>query len=1025
MDEQLACGMNLNLDPPILKGREFRDVVDSALLEHRVGKHYRIINKYASQKMLDSSEKSRWGYLDPADLANFNKRLLEPKPRHFPASLTVDLQIKMSWMYITFSEIIEYASDHLKILTEVQRQLLKTASQHVKDVAHLITKAWDMQAYGHIWMGHFQGPKAALNRFPPEFYKEILDRWCRLRKEVKEEDIQGVRYLDEWMQNFTRRYKTPKTEVQCFEVWTAIHDAGDECHKGEVVEAWRNAINQFRHDKVKVGKIEDAFDGIAARLSSEKLMIKDEANKCGWNSKHSFMVEKKRMFIHISHLMIDLQLRLKMRAHGEQKEFTLSDLEALAKLREDSITAGLAEKAPMGFSGNPINIWFDEIMFYLPYERICSGFTFNWILYCTKLDHIEFSIMFCMSFGIVEEDTRNWFTDDMRRKIPLFITELKAFVKRRRTKKKKGKGAAEKATSLINSQNSNEGSEEAEKLGVLGSGEQKKASDLGRSENSSSGAIKDSEAKKENYKDAIAKDYKKPGTTENIAQISGALKKKQILSRMMRPRLRINGCLSYLEGDHGQSENGDGRSTSPSSPPISEDNFDLILKPENIIVQEALSEKGTSKGSAPVDGVQHLPINHEQKENYSRASLGGGDDPQFTEGRHDDGERREIFDTKLEKEIADLTPVKEDDIRQLSPPGIDPNELETDYSSCIKVNQEETNIPHVSISDTNGDGVSGMSFAQTISSAGEASKDFSKELETYCASCSKIADQGLKKIPDSFVSHTNQDESSSATLEYRNDSANEATNNVSDVHVGTPKIINGTAMVDGAREPSTSSPGENDYKAPDMDKAGEFVTTSEMMKDPGYVVECREGLFKGKETDMLPPSREIIQNVTAETDGMKVSSEGRLLKDVGSVAQNTHEHEKEYIGIVAQDPADPRQREEEYFGYIILSENDNKPPESSTIPFESQYPLTVRYTVEDDGSGGMRPYHPSNVSVDGGMSHAQSQIYQQAQSRSVPISPTVPADPAFATHASVRTQTNTDQGPRDGGRGRGRPPIVG
>ncbi|KAH0611542.1 uncharacterized protein H6S33_010807 [Morchella sextelata] len=893
--------------------------------------------------MLDSSEKSRWGYLNPEDLAKFNKRLLEPKPGHFPASLTVDLQIRMTWMYITFAGIVEYASDHLETLTETELQLLELASQRVKDMDQLITKVWDMQAYGHIWMGHFQGPKAALNRFPPEFYKEILDRWCRLRKEVKEDDIQGVRYLDEWMQNFTRRYRTPKTEMQCFDVWTAIHDAGDECHKGEVVEAWRNAINQFRHDKVKIGKIEDAIDGIAARLSSEKLMIKDEASRCGWNSKHSFMVEKKRMFIHNSHLMVDLQLRLKMRAHGEQKEFTLSDLEALAKLREDSITAGLAEKAPMGLSGNPINIWFDEVMFYLPYERICSGFIFNWILYCTKLDHIEFSIMFCMSFGIVEEDTRNWFTDDTRKKIPLFITELKGFVKRRRMKKKKGKGAAEKALSLVSGQNSNggkENNEAPEELEVLRNDEQKvdAISDPGRSDNSARGASEDSEAKKENYKDITAKDYNEPEDTENIiAQTSGVLKKKQILSRMMRPRQKINGCLRSLEEDS-QSENGDGGSTNASSPPISEDNFDPILKLETVIVQEGLNEEMISKGCSPIKGVQHLPINHEQEENYP--PLGSGDNPPIGRKRQDDGEGGGVLDLIPVKGIVDPTPVKEDDIQPLSPTGTDHKEPETDNASCSKVvDQGETKIPDASVSETNGGDISGVSLGHPIDSANEAPKYLSKESETDYASCSKVVDQGETKIPDASVSDTNGDEISGVSLEYPTYSANEAPKNLSGV--GTPKNIYGTGMIDGVREASPSSPEEKDHKTPDINITEvKTITRSEIMSDPIDVVECREKSFKGKETDMLSPSEDIIQDVTAESDGMKASSERILLKDAGSAPQNTHENEQEYIGIVAQNPPDPRQREEEYFGYIILSEDDNKPPESRTVPFESQYPLT-------------------------------------------------------------------------------------
>jgi hypothetical protein len=83
------------------------------------------------------------------------------------------------------------------------------------------------------------------------------------------------------------------------------------------------------------------------------------------------------------------------------------------------------------------------------------------------------------------------------------------------------------------------------------------------------------------------------------------------------------------------------------------------------------------------------------------------------------------------------------------------------------------------------------------------------------------------------------------------------------------------------------------------------------------------------------------------------------------------------------------------------------------------------YIHVDDGNGGMIPYHPSNMGVNGGMSYAQSQTYQRAHSHSVPIFHTVPTGPVFATPASVRTQTSTNQEPRGGGRGRGRPPIVG
>lgn len=920
-----------------LIGREFRDVVDSALSEHRVGKHYRVINIYASQKMLDCSERSKWGYLDPEDLANFNKRLMEPKTGHFPASLTVDLQIKMTWMYITFSEIIEYAATRLATLNKTEHQLLEMALQRMKDMVCLITKAWDMQAYGHIWMGHFQGPKAALNRFPQEFYKEILERWCRLRNEVKEDDTQGLRYLDDWMQNFTRRYKIPKTEMQCFDVWTAIHDAGDECHKGEVVEAWRSAINKFRHDKVKIGKIEDAIDGIAARLSSEKLVIKDEAAKYGWNSKHSFMVEKKRMFIHNSHLMIDLQLRLKMRAHGEQKEFTLSDLEALAKLREDSITAGLAEKALMGHSGNPINIWFDEVMFYLPYERICSGFIFNWILYCTRLDPIEFSIMFCMSFGVVEEDTRNWFTDDTRKRIPLFIAELTSYVKRRRMKKKKGKGAAEKTVPLVSGQSSKgrkENNEKPEELEIRSNDEQKEGdsiSDPGRVGNLASGVSKDSQAKKENYKDVTAEGYKKPEPSEDISQTSGALKKKQILSRMMRPRQKINGCLRSLEEDS-QSESYDSGSTIASSPPISENNLNPISKPENIIVQEALSEEIISKEISPIEEFQNLFIGHEKKENDQRAGSGGNN---LIGGKsYDDGERGEILDLIPVKEIVDGTHLKGDDNRPPSPSGIDSNGSETGYASCSKVvYQAETEISDASVSDTNGDDdISGVSVAYLIDSADEVPKDLSKEPETDNAS--KVAEQGGVKIPDAFGSDMEGDDVS-LRLEHPTYSANEAPNNLYDV--GTPKSIYGTGMIDGVREPIPSSLEEKDHKT-----EAKVIKGSEVISDPIDVLECREELLKGKETDMLPPSQDLIQDDTAENDGTKASSERILLRDTGSAPPNTHEDEREYIGIVAQNPPDPRQMEEEYFGYIILNEDNNKPPESSTAPFESQYPLTGR-----------------------------------------------------------------------------------
>ncbi|KAH8154412.1 uncharacterized protein LAJ45_00939 [Morchella importuna] len=898
--------------------------------------------------MLDSSERSRWGYLDPEDLDSFNKRLLEPKPGHFPASLTVDLQIKMTWMYITFSEIVEYAAARLTTLNKAESQLLEMALHRMKDMVSLITKAWDLQAYGHIWMGHFQGPKAALDRFPQEFYKEILERWCRLRNEVKEDDIQGLRYLDDWMQNFTRRYKNLKTERQCFDVWTAIHDAGDECHKGEVVEAWRSAINEFRRDKVKTGKIEDAIDGIAARLSSDKLVIKDEATKYGWNSKHSFMVEKKRMFIHNSHLMVDLQLRLKMRAHGEQKEFTLSDLEALAKLREDSITAGLAEKALMGLSGNPINIWFDEVMFYLPYERICSGFIFNWILYCTKLDPIEFSIMFCMSFGIVEEDTTDWFTDDTRNKIPLFIAELKSYVKRRRMKKKKGKGAAEKAVPLVSGQSTKgrkKNNEEREELEISSNDEQKERdsiSDPGRSDNSASGVRKDEEAKKENYKNVTAEGYvKKPEPSEDTSQTSAALKKKQILSRMMRPRQKINGCLKSLEEDS-QSESYDGGSTIASSPPISEKIFNAISKPENsnVVVQKALSEESISKETSPIAEVQNLSPGYEQKEN-DQSARSGDNNPIGRKG-DGDGETREILDLIPVEEVVDPTPVTGDDIRPQSLTGTDSKASETDYASCSKiVDQVEKEIPGASITDTNRDeDISGVSLAHPIDPADELPKDHSKGPEMDYAS--KVDEQGGTNTPGALVSDTEGDEVSGLSREHPTGSANEAPNNLYDV--GTPKSIYGTGMIGGVREPIPSSLEEKDHKNSDPKIIeAKVIKGSEIISGPIDVVEFRE-LLKGKETDMLPPGQDLIQDDTAENDGMKASSERILLRDTGSVPLNTNDNEREYIGIVAQNPPDPRQREEEYFGYIILSEDNNQLPESSTAPFESQYPLTGRET---------------------------------------------------------------------------------
>lgn len=85
------------------------------------------------------------------------------------------------------------------------------------------------------------------------------------------------------------------------------------------------------------------------------------------------------------------------------------------------------------------------------------------------------------------------------------------------------------------------------------------------------------------------------------------------------------------------------------------------------------------------------------------------------------------------------------------------------------------------------------------------------------------------------------------------------------------------------------------------------------------------------------------------------------------------------------------------------------------------------YIHVDDGNGGMIPYHPSNIGLNGGMSYAQPAISQREYSHSVPTFSTVPTGPVLATPGSSSTQSVTGQGSRGGGRGRGRgrPPIVG
>lgn len=87
------------------------------------------------------------------------------------------------------------------------------------------------------------------------------------------------------------------------------------------------------------------------------------------------------------------------------------------------------------------------------------------------------------------------------------------------------------------------------------------------------------------------------------------------------------------------------------------------------------------------------------------------------------------------------------------------------------------------------------------------------------------------------------------------------------------------------------------------------------------------------------------------------------------------------------------------------------------------------YIHVDDGNGGMIPYHPSNIALNGGMSRTQSEISQREHSHSVPTFSTVPRGPVLAIPGSARTQAITNQGSRGGdrvrGRGRGRPPIVG